>query len=807
MINPARVEAWLALSLAVSPCAAQTVTVDPGAGTGGVVAPSVTVAPGGGVGSGSLTMAPSLGVTGAGVVLSAPGVQRPSVSAAAAAPGAVSAGVAPARAAASVPVSGVAVPGVVSAATPAAPAASAAAAPAAAAQAASSPAAAAAAAPGAPGARAGANADGRAPGASAPTASSVLSGAAGRVSAAGAIEAAGGDELSVHAALGHVFDAVENAPRGPESAGVAGRTQTERQQMAQEISFANKETAANAPALYEAVIQKAEKILPPAAASSVEGLVRDYAAKKVQASFAAAAADKEKPSLFEDLAASAYRSAVSGDKNETERALSAFDKWDHLLGAPGRPGIPNVDELKSDVRRHLSGAAAGSSAPHVWFERRGDAYVAVLPTTSRVPKIPALAASFALAPSAEGAFSPLADAYRAYAAAPGASSGAGLVYRARHALGEGVPAAAIASAGFWLRSVLEAVWQRLVALFRGAPSYDLSRADGRSRLSRDAGLARAARGAAADAEALLSAERPTIGGARAAFAAAARAAAALDALGRPGAAAAVAELRSAFETAVSGSDASSPLPSGASEFIEGPGGLEHWVRRVGELARAADVRPGAGTDVVNLGAASGPALGAAALARELGAPAAFVALDDQLWARGRGRNGAVSLSADLRATSAGGSLELVVDSPSPDLARRLSDLGLAVNSDGGRLRAELGAEDFGRDADELPAVAARALAIAMGAESPGEDAASLRALIDAEHRDPDGAAALAARLDGRPAFAGARVIADVGDDYEVLAPVMTSRNGRPSWFVAMRDQATGLLAAAVEVRPALMPAR
>lgn len=787
-----RTRAALAFLLAASPAAAQTGAAADAASAEGSGAPTVSISPASSIGSGtSLTPTLTNGLTGA--------VGTPSTSLSAA----------PAGAAAAAPASAAAVPG--AAAPGRAAVQGSAAAPAedmpasVAGQAASVSAAPQASVPGT--VRSSPTRAVSAPAAADPSAgaSHGLTGAAGRVSAAAAAQAAGGDALSVNDALGRVFDAQTAAPalhgadagsRAGQGRGgaTAGNGQSVRGRIAQEISIANTASPADAPGLYQDAIETARDALPAATAASVAAVVRGFAARKVESSLGG-------------LATAAYQAAAGGSAKETSRLLSAFDKWETVLGAPGRPLVSNADALKSDVRRFLpaSDSAAGDAAsaasvaspaatgsiPHVWFRREGLSYVAVLPAASRVAPVPsALALSFALV-QAPALVLPFDSAYRSFYAAPGATSGAGVVYRARRALGSGVPAAALAAARFWLRSLIASLRRRLAELF--APSYDLSRAAGRAALKRDALLARTARSAAAAARRALAVELPSVGADRAAFAAAQRAAAAFGRLDGVDAGTDLAALSAAFEAATAGSSPSDAPPAAAAALIDGPGGLSHWVALLDTRARrglSQETRPTSSALQVNLGAENGSAVAAATLARESGAEANVVALDDQLWARGEGPAGRVSLAADLRATADGGSASLTASHGDAALARRLEDLGFSVDVEGDGLRAVLDADGPSRPADEVAFVAARGLALALG-RGPAT-VPRLEELAASVRRDPRAAAALAQRLDGRAPFASARVIGMVGD-YEALSPVAADVDGRAVLVGALRDPATGLL--------------
>ncbi len=423
-----------------------------------------------------------------------------------------------------------------------------------------------------------------------------------------------------------------------------------------------------------------------------------------------------------------------------------------------------------------------------------------------VAPVPALAAAFAIAPSALAPETALSDAYRAFSSDPRASTGAGLVYRARRTLGETVPSAFLSASRFWLRAALESLWQRIVSFFKGAPAYQLSQKSGQDALRRDAALAAAARGEAAAARRLLSDALLTVAEARAAFVALARSADAYKALtGESDASIADETLRRSFETAAAWRHlrAADELPPGLGELVSGPGAVAHWAERLEDAAsRSVDGRFWAArgaAEFVNLGAENGPAVAAAAAAKAAsGTPLTMVALDDRFWARGKGSNGEARLSAELRATASGGAVELFVERGDAALSRRLEDIGLTVFTSGAGLRAVVGPEDFAYGADELGALASRALSAALGRDETGASSA-LRDLAAETKRDPASAAQLAALLDGREAFARAPVIGLVGD-YEALAPTTVSLDGKPLLVSALRDPDTGLLAYARAVR-------
>lgn len=628
--------------------------------------------------------------------------------------------------------------------------------------------------------------------ASAPAAGAALEGAAKKLVDARLSDGAV-DGLSVSRALDRAFDAA--AGGAILRAGVAGRAQDIRGSIAQKVSIANTASPADAPSLYQDAIQTAKDALPAPAAVGVAQVVRSFAARKADISLG-------------DLATAAFTAAAAGSTAETGRLLSAFDKWETLLGAQGHPLISNATQLKGGVTDLLKSSQAGGSrsAPHVWFAKTGGAYTAVLPGAP-VAAVPALAATFAIAPSALAPETALGDAYRAFSADPRASTGAGLVYRARRTLGASVPAALISASRFWLRAALESLWSRIVAFFKGAATYQLSQKAGQDALRRDSALAATARAEAFSARRLIANARLTIGGARAAFAALARSAEAYRALGGDGAAAAEVEsLRRGFESAAAsrGLRSGDELPGGLEPLVSGP--LSFWSERIEAAASSFVSARFAGakgaSDFVNLGSPSGIAAAAASEAKAAaGTPLTIVTLDERYWARGKGSNGEARLSAELRATSAGGGIELTVERGDAALARRLEDIGLTVFARGAGLRAVVGPEDFARGAEELGLLASRALTIALGrGEADGLAAGALRALASETKRDPASAARLAAMLDGREAFARARVIGLVGE-YEALAPTTVSVGGKTLLVSALRDPDTGLLAYARAARP------
>jgi hypothetical protein len=653
------------------------------------------------------------------------------------------------------------------------------------------------------GAAAPANAAGNA--ATAPGARATLGGAAGKVADARLDEASGvGDGLSVAHALDRVFDAASAQP-ALRSDGVAGKAQSVRDAVAQKVGIANTSSPADAPSLYLDAIKTAKDALPAPVADGVARVVRGFASRKADASFG-------------DLLTTTLRAAAGGSASEAGRQVGAFDKWEALLGSSARPLVQNREDIKASVADLLARAqapGASVSAPHAYFEKHAGSFVAVFPAAgaasaaapakgSPIQAVPALAASFAIVPAALAPQTALTDAYRAFAADPRAATGAGLIYRARRTLGSSVPAAVWSASRFWLRTMLAAAWHRLVAFFGGAKTYALNDRSGQDALRRDAASASSARAEASSAERLLSGTKLTVADANAAFAALSRSAAALRALtGENDAFAAVEDLRASFASASAarGLRAGDEVPAGLLMLVDAP--AAHWAARISdEASRVLDARfwsSRGGADSIDLGAKSGAGARAAAMAKGLSGPAAFVTLDERLWARGRGVAGEALLSADLRPTASGGSVELTVERADAALGRRLEDLGFTVVPQGAGLYASITPEDFSRDADELGLVAARALSAALGRESVSAPA-DLKALADDARRDPADAAALAAALDGREAFARAPVMGLVGA-YEALAPTPVVVGGKPLMVSALRDPDTGLLSYARAAKP------
>ena len=619
--------------------------------------------------------------------------------------------------------------------------------------------------------------------AAAPSASSVLDTAAKGVLKGREAEAAGGgDGLSVRRALDRAYDSsVRSGDSGGGRAnGVAGKFSSVREQIAGFVGVANNAAPADAPDLYRKAIVTAQEALPAATAMSVGKAVLAFAARKADVSLS-------------DLVQSAYTAATAGQTAETKRLVKSVDKWEELLGAPGRPLISNGESLKSGVERALVDSmkmsGAKGSAPRVWVIKRGGSYIAALPGTT-VEKIPGLGASFALKLESLAA-SPMADAYRAFVARPGART----AISARVAMGESLPSATLGTGWLWLKYALMRAWNGLLSMIPGralpttADAATLPRLRAAAVAWRDAVILgeRAARDAGAP--------RPTVSRIRGAFASALRAAAAHEALSNEsGAMSRIEALSAEFELGVKRA-ALSPadrLTPALESSVSGDGGLRHWAARYAADARerggAAFAKVRGVNPLVPLG--DGPAaLAAPALLAASKSDLHIVAFADSLWASGSGSHGAVTLSADLRSTESGGSVALETQRSDERLARELDGLGFAVTRAGAGLRAKLDAETASVDAKEMSALAADAAALITGSALKSLPAPEgLSRLLADVRRAPGDAAKKAASLDGGSVLARAKTVAWVGE-LEAVSADIPSRGER---VIALRDPATGL---------------
>lgn len=612
-----------------------------------------------------------------------------------------------------------------------------------------------------------------------PNASSTLDKAAQGIERGQKTEAAGGDGSSVRQALDRAYDSAVHAGDVKGGAGVAGKFSSAREKVAGLVGIANNSAPADAPGLYGSAIKTAKESLSTAAAAAVTKAVLSFAMGKAEFSLS-------------ELAQAAYTAAAQGQTSEARRLVKSLDKWEELLGAPGRPLIVNGDRLKADVENILTGASkvsgAKSLAPRVWVVKRGGSFVAALPGTT-VEKVPGLAASFALKLE-KLSMAPMADAYRAFVARPGARS----AIAARAAMGESVPSAAISTGWLWLKYMVMRAWSALSSFLtgRGLPSVanaaTLPRLREAAKAWREAVLVGDAAARAAGAP------RLTVSRARGAFVLARRSASAHEALtGQSDAVSRIDSLSSEFESGVK-REALSPadlLTSGLETIVSGEGGLRHWTSRYAfdarEFGAAAFLKLRGDNRVLVLGDGLG-ALAATTLAAG-SKGTSFTVFGDALWASGSGDYGATKLSADLRSTESGGSLALETELGDEKLAAALDKMGFAVARQGRGLLATLDAQTMSADAREMTELAADASAMIAGAPFKASNApAGLDRLLADMKRSPKEAAKTAASLDGTSRLSRAKTVGWVGE-YEAVSTEIRSSGVR---VIALRDPATGL---------------
>ncbi|MBI4061748.1 MAG: hypothetical protein HY403_09985 [Elusimicrobia bacterium] len=609
------------------------------------------------------------------------------------------------------------------------------------------------------------------------SASSVLDAAARGVKQGQKAEAAsGGEGPAVRRELDRAYDAAARKDDAGGAPGVAGKSAGGK--VARLVGLANNETMANAPSLYLDAIKAAEELPSAAAAADAVGAVRASAARKVS------------EASLSGLVQAAFDAAAAGRAPEARRLVQSLGDWEKTLGAPGRPLISNGERVGAGVERALSAAskfpeAKGPPAPRVWVARRGASYAAFLPGAP-VEKVPGLAVSFAL--ELENiSLAPMADAYRAFAAAPGALPAA----RGRAATGESIPSAALSRPWLWLKYLVMRVWNALADLLAARRLPAVANASTMPRLREAARAWRDAVGLGGAAARAALAPRPTVSRARGAFALARRAAAAHEALtGDSGAVSRIESLASEFEAGVK-RFALSPddrLNFGLQFIVSGDGGLGHWASRHAADARErggaalAKVRGPSPVVVLDEGSAAAAAAALAAAAKGL----SVAASGDALWASGPG----VELSADLRSTESGGSIALKTERGGETLAAALDRLGFSVARAGSGLRATLDAQSATADAREMAELAADGAALLAGASLPEGAVApgGLERLLADVRRAPKEAARAAASLDGRP-WPRERLLGWVEDD-EAVSTEFRSRGVR---VIALRDPATRLL--------------
>ncbi len=613
-----------------------------------------------------------------------------------------------------------------------------------------------------------------------PTASSTLDTTAHGIEQGLKTDASGGDGTSVRVALDRAYDSSVHAGSIGGAAGVSGKFSSAREKVAGLVAVANNAAPADAPGLYASAVKTAEETLPAGAAAAVTKAVLEFAARKADLSLS-------------ELVQAAYSAATAGQSTEARRLVKSLDKWEELLGAPGRPLISNGDRIKAGVESAIEVAAknpgAKGSAPRVWLVKRGGSYMAALPGTS-VEKLPGLRAAFALKLE-KLSMTPLSDAYRAFVTRPGARS----AIAARVAMGESVPSAVLSTGWLWLKYMVMRAWSALTAMLPGhglpvaANEKTLPRLRDAAKFWRDAvGLGEAAaRGAGSP--------RLTVSRARGAFALAMRAAAAHEGLtGENGAVSRIQSLSAEFEAGVkrSGLSGADRLTSGLETIVSGDGGLRHWASRYASDAREQGAGAfgrvrGAGRIVV-LG--EGPAALTAASLAAASKDMSFTAFGDALWGSGSGSYGAAKISADMRSTENGGSVVLETELGDERLALALDELGFQVVRKGRGLTAKLDAETISADAKEMAEIAADGTALITGAAPSGKNvyADGLSRLLADMKRAPKEAAKTAAELDGTSKMSRAKTVGWVGE-YEAVSTEIVSQGVR---VIALRDPATGL---------------
>jgi len=243
-----------------------------------------------------------------------------------------------------------------------------------------------------------------------PKAETDLSQAATEIAGAQASGAGTGAVLGV---LNRVFEA-EKSRRfrmgGPGSAQVKGRAADAKERIAYLVSQAANVAPEQAPALYQAAVDKTKE-----SASAQENLLRPAAGRALVSAILKSAVNRAKSALPQ-LADEAYKAAAdssSAGKKTLEAILGvgkggesdwaqtpqpgALDEWQALLKEAGRP-IKNLAELKSDIQRVQDEASAGArpALPRVAFPLGRRGFVARIPL-SPVPKD--IFASFAARPS------------------------------------------------------------------------------------------------------------------------------------------------------------------------------------------------------------------------------------------------------------------------------------------------------------------------------------------------------------------------------------------------------------------------
>ncbi len=582
--------------------------------------------------------------------------------------------------------------------------------------------------------------------------------------AAGAVEArceivrpGAASDGGVTRAFSRTYDAQTGGRAGLKDGGtspnaVLGSAQDAAARIDALVGIARKAPPADAPGHFRSALELASIALPNREAAERAVAINNTADAKAEVS-------------LNPLAAAAAAAVASGDKMTATRLLKGFDSWQGLLRDAGRPPIAYGERFKEYIEdrvRSGAGMPASAVARTVWFEKRGAAYVYVGPMkdagVSRVAESAKLfAAGLAIAPAAMTALSggqdATAAAWRAYSSDARAFRGFTEVFKGRRARGENPVEAFLPAAGFWLRSLWSALWRGLRSLAGFERPYALSSPSGIAALTRDLALQTETAAHGAGVRAALEGAAPTIGSARAALSALSRQAAAHERLRGSGAASGAALLSRLFETAARGRAPSEPLSDGMNELVYGPDGV---LRQSSQMARDA---------AAYVDGRVFPGVGAVGGRHVEGS---------RLWVQ---RAGPLRLSADLRATGAGGFIDVRV--PGDDaVAARLANLGLTTRLTRGVVTASYDADAADLDAAGMKALAEDALAAINGEGASFDAARDLAVAVDSDKEAARAARARARALDGR--VQGGTVVGRVtirGDEYDAVSagPVLFLR--------------------------------
>ncbi len=513
---------------------------------------------------------------------------------------------------------------------------------------------------------------------------------------------------------------------------VSGQEKTALTMAATMVRQADREARrapANAPALYEAAIQYAQKNMSKEYAEKkiVHDIRAHFVLQENKTKDTSAPTSNGKVNLAEPLGRlmdqtldAAAKAHEDGRKNEAVRLLNAFGGWQSLVGAPGRPLISNLEAFRNEVGQLIENSSrkGAQAVPRRWLEFHDGAYVIMSGERPR-ENVVAVAVTFVkslalqISPTLGYQFSsPLVDqdeAYRDFAAASGPTSRALAFYQASRKFHVAVPRGVYLASYFWLRSMWE-------ALFHGLKPYE-----NMVQANRDAVNLAAVRSSVADARRALAARPSTTASLNAAFAAMDQAVARLKEIaGNNDAAVAIALLKMSV----------SP---------EDPDRLAPWATR---LEAEADRIVAARFEKTATG--------------ELRAGSV-------VWSRGRGPAGEVHLWADLRPTTSGGVVKISLERSDAELGAQLASLGFNV-TEGRGMTATLGMENFLGDAQELKSRSAEAFAVAQGQASPVTfDAAALQAI--AAGFDEARAARFAHDLQSAD-FSHSRLVGRVGSSFE-----------------------------------------